>query len=320
MIRVLRSAPLNTIQDLGRPLGRRWGVGRAGAMDPVALQMGNLLLGNEAGEAGIELALFPFEIAFDADTAFALTGATAAATLDGEPLPANWSRHAHAGQVLNVQAPRQGVFSYLTFAGGLGIAEVLGARATDLKGHFGGVNGAALTAGQTVALRDAQAQARVPVAGYGTAPGAIAMHTGPLRVIPAAEWDDFDDASRDAFAREVWTVGREMNRQGYKLSGPTLSLRQRVELLSHGIVPGIVQVPPAGQPIVQMADANTMGGYPKIATVIAADLGRLAQTRPGETVRFELVDWDAAVAAERALDHAIHDLDIALSTARGRTL
>jgi biotin-dependent carboxylase-like uncharacterized protein len=318
VIRILRSAALNSVQDLGRARGRRWGVGKSGAMDPTALRIGNLLLGNDAGEAGIEIAIFPFELTFEVNTAFAITGASAQATLDGEPLPANWARRVKAGQTLTLQAPRHGVFAYLTFAGGLDIDEVLGARATDLKGRFGGLNGAALNAGQSLGLRDVDARTRVPAAGYGMAPGAVSQSAGALRVISAAEWEAFDEASRAAFTGEPWTVSREMNRQGYKLTGPTLNLIHPLELLSHGITPGVVQVPPAGQPMVQMAEANTCGGYPKLATIIDADLGRLAQTRPGEHVRFELVDWATGVAAGRALDRQLSDLDIALSTARGR--
>ncbi|MBV8682660.1 MAG: allophanate hydrolase, partial [Caulobacteraceae bacterium] len=152
MIRILRSGPLNTIQDLGRPQGRRWGVSRAGAMDPVSLRVANMLLGQEAGEAAIEVAIFPFELRFESDCAFAVTGA-GAARLDRHALPANWARCAGAGQTLTLDQGPQGAFGYVAFAGGLDAPERLGSRATDLKGGFGGAGGAGLSPAQTLGLR-----------------------------------------------------------------------------------------------------------------------------------------------------------------------
>jgi biotin-dependent carboxylase-like uncharacterized protein len=323
LIRILRSGPLNTVQDLGRPGGRRYGVGRSGAMDPVALEIGNLLLGNPSDEAGVEIAIFPFEIAFEAACAFAVSGA-GSASLDGRPLPAGWASRAEAGQTLRVDPTRNGVFGYLAFAGGLDVPLRLGARATDLKAGFGGAGGRPLATGDRVGLREPESRSRIPAHGYGAAGSALPAGASPvgggglLRVIPAAEWETFTDEAIAAFLGEPWTVSREVNRTGYKLSGPELKTRRPLELASHGIVPGIVQVPPAGQPIVQMADANTCGGYPKLATVIAADLWRLAQTRSGETVAFAAVSWEDAVAAERELERGLDELDSVLRLARDR--
>jgi biotin-dependent carboxylase-like uncharacterized protein len=315
LIEILKSGALDTIQDLGRVEGRRFGVGRSGAMDPVALEVGNLLLGNDPGEAGVEVAIFPFEVRFEEAVAFAVTGA-GSAYLDGAPLARNWAVRARPGQTLALNASKGGVFGYITFAGGLDIPLRLGARATDLKAGFGGLAGKPLAAGDRLALRDAKAAMRAPALGYGAASSVLPDNAGPLRVIAAAEWDAFTLEAIEAFLGEPWKVGPEMNRTGYKLSGETLALNAPLELLSHGIVPGIVQVPPSGQPIVQMADANTCGGYPKLATIIAADLWRLAQTPTGQSVRFARVEWAEAVAAERALEQRLSELDAILRTAR----
>ncbi|HEX8233195.1 MAG TPA: biotin-dependent carboxyltransferase family protein [Caulobacteraceae bacterium] len=322
MIEILRSGPLNSVQDLGREGALRWGVGRAGAMDPAALRLGNILVGNAPGEAGVEAAIFPFEIRFGTECAFAVTGAAAAGTLDGAPLPPLWAARARPGQVLSLASPNLGVFAYVTFAGGLDVPPFLGSRSTDLKSGFGGMGGQPLRPGQKLELRDHGAAATVPDAGFGVsasaAPGLRRGGDGAslIRVIAAAEWPDFDGDSATAFTSEPWTVSRRVNRQGYVLSGPTLRLREPRELLSHGIVPGVVQVPPAGQPIVQMAEANTCGGYPKIATVIEADLWRLAQTRSGGLIRFEPVSWDEAVSAERDTEAQLEKLTASLSLAR----
>ncbi|HSZ51691.1 MAG TPA: biotin-dependent carboxyltransferase family protein [Caulobacteraceae bacterium] len=323
MIRILRSGPLNTIQDLGRAEGRRWGVSRAGAMDPVALRTANALLGQAAGEAAIEVAIFPFELRFESDCAVAVTGA-GAASLDGRVLPANWALHASAGQTLTLDQGPRGAFGYVAFAGGLDVPERLGSRATDLKGGFGGAGGQGLSPGQTLGPRPVAQESGVPVEGYGVSFGALpARRVGAqgetrLRAIAAAEWDAFSDEAQRLFEGALWTVSREVNRTGYRLSGPSLSMHAPQELLSHGLVPGVVQVPPSGQPIVQMADANTAGGYPKIGTVISADLWALAQTRSGEAVGFELVSWEEAIDATQELDRRLLDIDNALRAARER--
>ncbi|HEY2051440.1 MAG TPA: biotin-dependent carboxyltransferase family protein [Caulobacteraceae bacterium] len=323
MIRILRSGPLNTIQDLGRAEGRRWGVSRAGAMDPVALQVANALLGQEAGEAAIEVAIFPFELRFEAECAFAVTGA-GAASLDGRALPANWAQRASAGQLLTLDQGPRGAFGYVAFEGGLNLPERLGSRATDLKGGFGGAGGKGLSSGQSLGLRAAASDAAFFIDGYGVSPGALpARRTGArgetrVRAIAAAEWEEFTDEARRLFETSTWTVSREVNRTGYRLSGPIMRTCAPLELLSHGLVPGVVQIPPSGQPIVQMADANTAGGYPKIATVIAADLWALAQTRSGEAVGFDLVSWEEAIDAAGELDRHLLAIDNALCAARER--
>jgi biotin-dependent carboxylase-like uncharacterized protein len=323
LIRILRSGPLNTIQDLGRGEGRRWGVSRAGAMDPVALRLANALVGADPGEAAIEVAIFPFELRFQTACAFSVTGA-GAATLDGHPLPANWACRAIAGQILTVDGGSRGAFGYIAFAGGLDIPERLGSRSTDLKGQFGGAAGKPLFAGQTLGVRRAAAGLEIPARGYGVSPAVVpARPTGRegeirIRAIAAAEWSAFTDEARHLFEHSVWTVSREVNRTGYRLSGTALRTVAPLELLSHGLVPGVIQVPPSGQPIVQMADANTAGGYPKIATVIGADLWALAQSRSGALVGFDLVTWGDAIAARRQLDQRLQALDKTLRAARER--
>jgi biotin-dependent carboxylase-like uncharacterized protein len=323
VIRILRSGPLNTIQDLGRAEGRRWGVSRAGAMDPVALRTANALLGQAVGEAAIEVAIFPFALRFEVDCAFAVTGA-GAATLDGRPLPGNWAARASAGQTLSLKQGPRGAFGYVAFAGGLDVPERLGSRATDLKGGFGGADGKGLSFEQDLGLRPIAEATDVPFDGYGLSPGALpALRTGSqgetrVRVLAAAEWGAFTNEAQRLFETSLWTVTREVNRTGYRLAGPTLRTRAPLELLSHGLVPGVVQVPPSGQPIVQMADANTAGGYPKIATVISADLWALAQTRSGEPVGFDLVSWEKAIAAMRELDRHLLAIDNTLRAARER--
>ena len=312
-LEVLTTGAVNSIQDRGRPGYFDAGVSRCGAMDSLALDAGNALLGNSPDASGLEIALFPFRLRFGTDAAFALTGADCPATLDAQPVPPWWARRAKAGQTLILPPPRSGSRAYLTFLGGIPVPPVLGSRATDQKGGFGGLAGKGLARGDVLPLSEQKlsATAFMP-AGLGTSPRHLAaLPCGPvceLRVIPAAEHEAFAPEARRLFTEAEWLVTPDANRMGYRLSGPELTLQRSLELMSHGIMPGTVQVPPNGQPIIQLSDANTCGGYPKIATVIEADLWRLAQAPVGARLRFVATERDAAVRALRDRADALASL------------
>ena len=300
MIEILSTGAVNSVQDMGRRGYLDVGVGWSGAMDRPALAVANSLVGNGEDAAGIEIALFPFRIRFKRRTAFAVVGADCPVTLDGRALPSWWAETAGEGQVLTVGLPRKGARAYLAVAGGIETPQVLGSRATDLKSGFGGLEGRGLRRGDRLPVGPARGT-DMPDGGFGIDPtvlgrGSRADGAVRLRVLPAAEFDDFADEARQQFLGADWCVSAEANRMGYRLDGPVLALKRKLELFSHGIMPGTVQVPPSGQPIIQLAEANTCGGYPKIATVIEPDLWRLAQAPVGATLRFELIERSDAVA------------------------
>ena len=304
MIEILTTGLPNTVQDLGRTGHMALGIGHCGAMDRQALLVANLMLGNAPSEAGIEVALYPFRVRADVDTAVAVTGADCPATIGDRSCPPWWAMPIKAGEVLALDPPRTGARSYVAFAGGLAVPSVMGSRATDAKSGFGGIAGGGLMRGDRLPLGPA---ARVlPTDGIGAAveerAEAALGNDVPieLRVLPGAEYEAFTDDARALFTATDWTVTADSNRVGCRLSGATLRLASPVELLSHGIVPGTLQVPRSGQPIIQLADANTCGGYPKIATVIEADLWRLAQAPVGAKLRFSLASAEAATEALRA--------------------
>ena len=304
MIEIISASPLATIQDLGRIGYYRDGVSRSGAMDVLALATGNALLGNDANAAGIEIPILPFRLRFDADLDFAVTGADCNATLDELTLPPDWAIRARAGQVLSLGAPLHGCRAYLCVGGGVDVAVVLGSRSTQLRETFGGHGGRMLQKGDI--LRAMRSDTNLPAGGMGAVPATDALplrESGQIavRVLPAAEYGSFRASARDQFWQSGWTVSPQSNRAGYRLSGPELALAAKLELRSHGVVPGVIQVPPSGQPIIQLADAATMGGYPKFGTVIEADLWRLAQARPGDVIHFEETDYSSAVTALEAL-------------------
>ncbi|HEV7254398.1 MAG TPA: biotin-dependent carboxyltransferase family protein [Mesorhizobium sp.] len=304
MLEVLTTGTPNTVQDGGRPGFLDAGVSLGGAMDRAALAIANALAGNPADAAVVEIALFPFRARFLGDMRFATAGALCPAWLDEVPLPPWWTALARAGQVLRIEPPTVGARAYLAVAGGVDVPPVLGSRSTDLKGGFGGFEGRGLKRGDRLPIGAAAKPFRL--AEFGVAPPWIgAAESGTprvmLRVLPAAEHECFAAESRQVFLGAEWTVSREADRQGVRLDGPTLKLGAPLQLFSHGIVSGTVQVPADGRPIIQLADANTAGGYPKIATVIEADLWKLGQARPGAKLGFRLVDRGQAVAAWRAL-------------------
>jgi biotin-dependent carboxylase-like uncharacterized protein len=302
MIEILSNAALATVQDLGRLGSLRWGVGTAGAMDDLALAAGNLLLGNEPAAAGIEIPVFPFKVRFIEDCAFALTGADCGAKLDAQPLLPWWVHQARAGQVLTLGPPQgaqRASRALLCLPGGVDVPEVLGSRSTQMRGAFGGHEGRALRQGDVLRAAEPKEACRT---GFGLVPPAIALPFEvnglvALRVLPAAEYLGFEAASRDAFWASEWRITAQSDRYGYRLSGEALKPTAPMELRSHGIVPGVIQVPHSGQPIIQMRDAQPSGGYPKIGTVIEADLWRLGQAPIGSRIRFVETTWDEALAA-----------------------
>lgn len=321
MIRVLAIPPAATVQDLGRD--GRWyqGLGRAGAMDQLSHRIANMLIGNADDAATLEIPLAPARFRFETRQAFAVAGAVCGTRLAGRGLPRIYAGMARAGDELELGPIAAGARVYLAIPGGIDVPVVLGSRSTQLREAFGGYEGRVLAPGDILKPAN-EIDPALPAGGlsldlpeYRLAPGGVVE----VRALASTEHDLFGAASRDAFWSEPYRVTRQTDRQGYRLEGPALEFVARGELRSHGIVPGIVQVPGGGQPIVQLADSATMGGYPKIAAVIEPDLWRIAQARPGALLRFRRVDLvEAARAAEgmaRTLEQARADIRRAAAAA-----
>jgi len=315
VIEIIKTGPFNTVQDLGRPGYRDIGVTASGAMDPLAVKVGNTLLGNDEGAAVIEVQTFPFQLRFSSKAVFTMTGADCRASLDRmELLP--WCTYAaEAGQVLELGHPRTLTRAYICILGGIDVPPVMGSRSTSLRGGFGGAAGRFLVEGDVLDLC-AAGEADLPENGLAVVDPAFALvDTFPvssdgellIRAIPAGEHELFgQDAER--FWAQTWKISTQSDRTGYRLSGDPIKPLKPVEMRSHGVVPGVIQVPPGGEPIVQMSDANTAGGYPKIAGVIEADLWRLGQARIGSRLRFVRTTHPEALAAEREITKYLDDV------------
>lgn len=309
MIEIIKTGLLNTVQDLGRSGFRHIGVSVSGVMDALALRAGNILTGNDENAACLEIQLFPFRVRFLQDASIAITGADCRATLDGEALPPWWGCAVKQGQELELHFPRSGARSYLCVAGGIDVPVVMGSRSTALRGSFGGLEGRWLQKGDRLPIGPTGALP-LPVSGMGIEPPAVAMASlfpcaddgvVQLRAIPSGEYQLFA-ADHQRFWQQRWQVSMQSNRTGYRLSGEPIMPAKVVEMRSYGLVPGIVQVPPAGEPIIQLSDANTAGGYPKIAGIIEEDLWRLGQVQPGQFIQLIKSDAQEAIRVAAGIE------------------
>lgn len=280
MLKVIHAGLYTSVQDTGRFGFRRLGISLSGALDIPALKMANLLVGNAENAAALEITLGQFVAVLTSPCWVALTGADCHAELDGKPLWTGWRFAAQAGQTLKMHVPRHGMRSYLAVSGGIEVPEILGSRSTDLKAGFGGFAGRLLADGDQLALGRA---GRLPTKEIGVKQ---LLFGNRVRALPGPEYKEFSRDAQEKFWHTPWHLSPQSNRMGYRLQGPELSRATAREMSSHGLLPGVVQVPHSGHPIVLLSDAQTTGGYPRIACVIDADLYHLAQVRLGEPVHF----------------------------------
>lgn len=304
MIEVLAAPVPATIQDLGRPGYRHLGVPLSGALDPQWLAIANALAGNPAHYAGLEMRLMGPRLRTDLGITIGLGGEFSASIEDADGTrrhAANWRSHVLApGETIDLGLINGGV-AYLAVSGGLNVPAVLGSRATYARAGIGGFQGRALAVGDRIpTTRDADhIDAVSSIASR--LPQGPTLDSGPIRVIAGPQRDHFTAAAWQAFLDSEYKVTREADRMGLRLEGPRLEHdpAQGADIVSDGVTPGTIQVPGDGRPIVLLADCQTVGGYPKIATVIAADLRRLGHLLPGQMLRFVEVDLDTALQARR---------------------
>ena len=283
-----------TVQDLGRPGFGHLGVSACGAADPLALRIGNLLLGNPDHAAALEMTLQGGRFLFHGAAWFALAGADFGATLDELPVPLWTPLPASAGQSLALGGAQLGARCYLCLRGGIDVPAVLGSRSTHLPSRIGGLDGRALQEGRCAAHRRCgagfQTRGRIRPA----APANLRPAGGVLRITEAAQTARFPEASRTRLLTESWTVQTDSSRMGVRLHGVPLADPLGGSMITEGAPLGAIQVTPSGEPVILVVDHQTTGGYPKIGCVISADRWRIGQLRPRQSVRFVLVSFEDA--------------------------
>ena len=307
-VSVLKPGLLSTLQDGGRHGYAAIGVGRAGAMDLPAWRLANALVGNRGDEAAIECTLLGPTLRFDRATWIALTGAPIRAHMGACELPPWTACRIPAGSVLQLGGMAVGCRSYLAVRGGFDVAPVLGSRSSDLHARLGHAEGRALQVGDVLPMGQADATGGSEVADtveilpWRLDPQPWFDFAGePVMLLRGSHWSQLDDASQERLHGARFHVGKDSNRTASRLNGQTLHLREPLELISEAALPGTVQLPPSGQPIVLMAEAPVTGGYPRIGQVAAVDLPRIAQRRPGDALCFRHGTLDQAMSrlAER---------------------
>ena len=308
-VTVLRAGPLTSVQDLGRTGHRALGVARGGALDPFAAQVANILVGNPATAALLEVTLGGLRLRFATAGQIAWAGCDCPVRIAERFLPAGRVALVRPDDELEMGMTRNGCRAWLALAGGIEVPSVLGSRSTDLRAGFGGPAGRALRDGDELSLGAmTSSRGEAPsVSTWGAPPAWVQTAVPPriLRAVRGAEWTEFSAATRATFFETAFTVGPQTDRMGARLTGPELQRRRPRELISEGVAPGTLQVANDGQPILLLGDCQTIGGYPKIAHVITVDLGRAAQFQPNDIVRFQEVSLPEASALYAAREREL---------------
>ena len=292
---VLNPGILTTVQDLGRFGFSRAGVPPSGALDPFSLRVGNLLVGNREGEAGLETTIMGLKLRALREVVIAITGGDLSPALNDDPLEI-WRSHLLVeGDALTFKKVRKGCRAYLAIGGGISVPEIMGSKSTSLSGKFGGLEGRALKKGDTLCMADLpirldQVGIRFPADWV-----PIIDREVTLRVIPGPQDHHFTGPGFETFQSSFYQVTAKSDRMGIRLEGPRIERRPDAEesIISESLIPGAIQVPGDGKPIIILNELVT-GGYTKIATLLSTDLPKVAQLKPGDRVRFEPVPVEKA--------------------------
>lgn len=305
-LKVVRAGLFDTLQDLGRTGFMALGMPTAGAMDRIGLSLANALVGNPASTAGLEIGVMGPDLLVEADSVrIALVGPLTPALIDGpdaapKPLDSDRSHLLKRGQILRVGMIEGSSTAYLAVAGGFNLPTFMGSLSTYSRAGIGGFDGRKLAAGDLLPLT----KTSVPTVNERKLGQPFDYGRGPLRVVWGPQDDYFSEEGRRTFVEAEYRVSKEADRMGIRFEGPTIAHAKSVDqggadIISDGIAPGAIQVPGAGLPIVLMADRQTVGGYPKIATVVSVDLPRLGRLLPGHAVRFAAITVEEAESLRR---------------------
>src|SRR6266581_3832187 len=289
----VRAGFLTSVQDFGRTGFREFGVSTSGALDPFALRVANLLVGNDEGAAGLEITLGGLQLRLNDERIVAWCGGEFEVQIGSQSLPAGHVARSQAGDELKFRPPQIGCRGWLAISGGVDVPIVLGSRSTDLRANFGGFDGRTLRDGDVIPL-GRRPGSPTPATGISswTAPHdwASPAKRGPiLRFVRGLDSSRFNDLTIQRFTSETFTVSPDSDRMGVRFDSPELQREDNVDLTSEAVAPGTIQVPPSGKPILLLGDCQTIGGYPKLAHVITIDLAIAAQLRAGDHVRFQEV-------------------------------
>jgi biotin-dependent carboxylase-like uncharacterized protein len=280
-LRFIKAGQQTSIQDAGRSGFMHQGISRSGAMDPLSLQLANWLVSNPINQAAIEVTLAGPTIEFTERLSIAICGAAFDLTLNDEPVFNNETIIVTAGDVLAFAGIRQGARAYLAIAGKLDVDSTFASQSTHLTAGFGGYKGRQFQSDDVLAVLSAQEVKKrvLPEAYQPTFTGNYL-----LRCCVGIETEHFEQESLAAFYDATYVVSNDSNRMGLRLEGSPVPLQTAIDIISSGLTQGSIQLPPSGLPIISSVDGQTIGGYPRIANVISADLNILGQLKAGDKI------------------------------------
>ncbi len=286
LFRVIKPGFFTTIQDLGRHGFLKYGVPISGTMDEVSLRLANMLVGNDLGEACLEITMLGPEFEALHDTQIAVTGGDIIVQINGQEVQMWQTLRVNSGDFVSFGKVQAGCRAYLAIRGGINVPMILGSRSTYVRCEMGGVQGRQLKTGDYIdGFDDAQPMGFRLLVPEEFVPGFSAEVC--VRVVLGPQLEEFTEKGVETFLSHPYMVTIEADRMGYRLEGPIVEHRERVGMISDAILPGSVQIPPSGKPIITMQDAQTTGGYAKIAAVISSDLHILGQLKPNNWIRFQ---------------------------------
>nr|WP_121269505.1 biotin-dependent carboxyltransferase family protein [Pedobacter schmidteae] len=307
-IKVIKAGLLTTVQDLGRIGYQKDGIVISGAMDTLALQIGNILIGNEPGTAGLECTLMGPKLLFETDQLMAITGGDLSPMLDGQRIKMWRPVFVRKGAILSFGAAVKGCRTYLSFFGGFDLPKVLGSHATYLKAGFGGFNGRMLKNDDVLSFTQTYPYKGETFNWSADLKLYPDLEDHEIRVMEGPEYGLFTEESLAVFLKNGAVISTEADRMGYRLEAPALKMTIPKEMLSSAVTFGTIQVTSSGSSILLMADHQTTGGYPRVLQVITADLHKLAQMKSGTHMSFKLVTLAEAQAALRDQQKLINQL------------
>lgn len=284
VFQVLKPGFFTTVQDLGRYGYLKYGVPISGAMDSFSMVAANLLVGNSPNAACLEITLIGPEFQALADTQIAITGGRISVEINGEEASMWQTLTVHKGDFVSLGKVESGCRCYLSIRGGINTPMILGSRSTYVRGRFGGIEGRQLKTGDVIEGFSAP----LLKAGFKMPESLMPNFTNnfTVHVVLGPQADMFAEKGIEKFLSNHYKVTVESDRMGYRLEGPAIEHKGKAEIVSDALLPGAIQVPRNGKPIIIMKDAQTTGGYPKIAVVVTPDLDRLGQAKPNDTIKF----------------------------------
>lgn len=300
-ITIIKPGFICSIQDLGSRGFQQYGIPISGAMDMQAAKTANRICGNKDEDGLLECTLHGTEILINHTTVLSITGGGSIATVNGQLIPYNKLIKAVAGSVIKLLPSPVGFYTYIAFAGGLKTKVELGSSSTYKMASLGSINGKKLEQDDQIELNNSTPNIQhtniiINEHGFGVSTWKSTVPKLPhvndlveIKCYKGPEWDLFEEGARTAWFNSIFIISQHANRMGFQLEGVQLEKKEKKEMISTAVTKGIVQVTNQGTPIVLMADAQTIGGYPRIARIFNDDIDLLAQCRPGTKLKFKSI-------------------------------